>query len=118
MTADADGNLVVDPERAVSAFYADCEAEDVDFALARLSPQNPATFAQAIRRAAWREVPSTYVVCTDDRAVGVAFQRALAARTTDRVEMATSHSPFFSAPDALADLLAGIARDAVGQTST
>lgn len=112
MQADADGFLVIDPALAISAFYADCAPEDVEDALARLSPQNPATFGQPVRRAAWRAVPSTYVVCTEDRAVSVPFQRALATRTTNRVEMPTSHSPFFSAPEVLADLLAMIARDA------
>lgn len=112
MGADADGFLVIDPQRAGSAFYADCSPEDVEFAVARLSPQNPATFAQPLRAAAWRTVPSTYVVCSEDRAVSVAFQRALATRTTDRVEMSTSHSPFFSAPKVLADLLADIAERA------
>lgn len=112
MLATDDGFLVIDPERAVGAFYADCEPADVEFALARLSPQNPATFSQPLRGAAWRTVPSTYVVCSDDRAVSVPFQRALATRTRDRVEMATSHSPFFSAPEPLADLFARIARDA------
>jgi len=105
-----DGFLVIDPELAVGAFYADCEPADVEYALARLTPQNPATFGQEVRAAAWREVPSTYVVCYEDRAVSVPFQRALAARTTHRVEMPTSHSPFFSAPEPLADLLASIAR--------
>lgn len=111
MQATDDGFLVIDPELAVGAFYADCEPADVEYALARLAPQNPATFAQPLRAAAWRTVPSTYVVCYEDRAVSVPFQRALATRTTDRVEMPTSHSPFFSAPEALATLFAGIARD-------
>jgi len=107
-----DGYLVIDPERAVGAFYADCEPADVEYALARLTPQNPVTFSQPVRAAAWRTVPSTYVVCYEDRAVSLPFQRALATRTTDRVEMPTSHSPFFSAPEALAGVLARIARDA------
>ncbi|MBM3657910.1 MAG: alpha/beta hydrolase [Actinobacteria bacterium] len=112
MQTTDDGFLVVDPDLAVGAFYADCEPADVEYALARLSPQNPATFGQPVRAAAWRTVPSTYVVCYEDRAVSVPFQRALASRTTNRVEMPTSHSPFFSAPQPLADLFAGIARDA------
>jgi pimeloyl-ACP methyl ester carboxylesterase len=112
MLADADGNLVLDRESAAAVFYADCDPGDVEFALARLGPQNPATFGQPVRAAAWRTVPSTYVVCSDDRAVSVGFQRAMATRTSDRVEMATSHSPFLSAPDAVADLFARIARAA------
>jgi hypothetical protein len=110
MSMDDDGFLVIDPAAGVSAFYADCSDDDVAFALARLGRQNATTFAQPIRAAAWRTVPSTYVICTEDRAVGPAFQRSLATRTTDQVELATSHSPFFSAPDELADVLVAIAR--------
>ena len=62
--------------------------------------------------AAWHDIPSTYVVCTEDRAINPEFQRALATRTTTSVEWPTSHSPFFSRPDLLADLLIGLARDA------
>lgn len=112
MHVDDDGFLVIDPAVGVGAFYADCTADDVAFALARLGRQNATTFAQPIRAAAWRTIPSTYIICTEDRAVTPAFQRALATRTTDQVELATSHSPFFSAPDALADVLLGIARHA------
>ena len=109
MRVGADGNLVVDPERAAAAFYADCADADVEFALARLGPQNAASFAQPVRAAAWRTIPSTYVICHDDRAVGVGFQHALATRTTDTVEMTTSHSPFFSQPQAIAEVLVALA---------
>ncbi|MCX6471415.1 MAG: glutamine--fructose-6-phosphate transaminase (isomerizing), partial [Corynebacteriales bacterium] len=84
-----------------------CSDDDVAFALARLGPQNAATFGQEVRGAAWRTIPSTYVVCTDDRAVGPGYQRALATRTSDTVELTASHSPFFSQPQALADTLVG-----------
>ena len=110
MRVGDDGNLELDPDLAVGAFYADCAPDDVAFALERLGRQNPDSFAQPVRHAAWRTVPSTYVVCYDDRAVSLAFQRALATRTTGRVEMPASHSPFFSAPEALANLFAGVAR--------
>ena len=54
------------------------------------------------RGAAWRERPTTYVVCTDDRALPVPLQRSAAARIGNTIEMATSHSPFLSRPDDLA----------------
>jgi pimeloyl-ACP methyl ester carboxylesterase len=56
-------------------------------------------------------VPSTYVACTDDRTNPIAAQRAMieavrdAGNTIDVVEMATSHSPFLSQPNALAAVL-------------
>jgi len=93
-------------------FYHDCSDADVAFARARLSEQSTASFASTLTGAAWREIPSTYVLCTDDRTVPVPVQHANAARTTTILELATSHSPFFSAPDDLVALLVGVARDA------
>lgn len=107
----ADGSLVVDPERAVEAFYADCSAADVQFALARLGPQCSTSFGQPVRSAAWRTIPSTCVRCRDDRVVSLGVEEAMATRTTEAVELATSRSPFFSQPQRLADLLVGLARD-------
>jgi pimeloyl-ACP methyl ester carboxylesterase len=112
MRTDADGNVVLDPEGAVAALYGGCAAEDVEFALAHLGPQNPTTFGQTVRAAAWRTVPSTYVICLEDRAVSLGAQRVLATRATDVVEMSASHSPFLSQPRAVADLFAGLAGDA------
>ncbi|HEV2309301.1 MAG TPA: alpha/beta fold hydrolase, partial [Acidimicrobiia bacterium] len=68
------------------------------------SLQTPAT------RAAWRDVPSTYALCTEDRAVPRTLQRAFAARTNHVVEIPAGHSPFFSRPDLVASLLAARAR--------
>jgi pimeloyl-ACP methyl ester carboxylesterase len=65
-----------------------------------------AAFAGVTRGVAWRAKPSTYVVCTDDRAIPVALQRSNAARLDRVVEMPTSHSPFLSRPRDLARLVA------------
>lgn len=109
----ADGRAVRVAEHAVrEIFYHDCSDADVAFARARLSEQSTASFASTLTGAAWREIPSTYVLCTDDRTVPVPVQHANAARTTTILELATSHSPFFSAPDDLVALLVGVARDA------
>ncbi|MFJ8027970.1 alpha/beta fold hydrolase [Streptomyces sp. NPDC096311] len=55
---------------------------------------------------AWLTVPSAYVVCAADRTVLPKAQRACAARATTRVELDCDHSPFYSAPDPLAQFLA------------
>jgi pimeloyl-ACP methyl ester carboxylesterase len=103
-----DGAVVnVEPERVVEFFYHDCTPEVAAAAAARLRPMSIAAMAGPAREAAWRDKPSTYVVCTDDRAIPVALQRSCAARTGAVVELATSHSPFLSRPADLAGLLAG-----------
>ena len=75
----------------------------------RLGPQPAITLQQPVPVAAWRTVPSTYVVCDDDRAIAPWIQRAFATRATHSVEWPTSHSPFLSQPDLVVDLLAGLA---------
>ncbi|MEV5850445.1 alpha/beta fold hydrolase [Streptomyces sp. NPDC051985] len=55
---------------------------------------------------AWLTVPSAYVVCAADRTVRVAAQRECAARATESVVIDCDHSPFFSAPDRLTEVLA------------
>ena len=55
---------------------------------------------------AWRDTPSTYVVCTADQVVHPDLQRLLARRCTETVVMPTSHSPFLSRPELVVDLLA------------
>jgi pimeloyl-ACP methyl ester carboxylesterase len=55
--------------------------------------------------AAWREKPSTYLVCTRDRAIPEDVQRRLAVRTRRVVDLPTGHFPFLTAPDRLADAL-------------
>jgi hypothetical protein len=44
-------------------------------------------------------------VCADDRALPVPLQRSNAARIGDSVDWPTSHSPFLSRPDLVAELL-------------
>ena len=56
--------------------------------------------------APWRTIPSTYVVCTQDNAIPVELQRdVFAPRAEQVVELEASHSPFFSQPEAVADIL-------------
>jgi pimeloyl-ACP methyl ester carboxylesterase len=104
-----DGTITVDPGKAVGAFYDDCTPADAERAVARLGPQPRATLSQPASRAAWREHSSTYVVCEADRAVTPAHQRAMAKRAGAIIEWPTSHSPFLSRPQLVADLLAELA---------
>ena len=63
---------------------------------------------------AWSQMPSTYVVCTDDRAVHPDTQRETAKHADDRVVWDTSHSPMLSRPDLVADLLVALAAEYEG----
>jgi pimeloyl-ACP methyl ester carboxylesterase len=106
---EEDGTMRFEGPAAVDALYHDCSAADVEFALARLGPESVAALGGVATRAAWQDVPSTYVVCTEDRGIAPELQRRMAARAAETVEWPTSHSPFLSRPDLVVDLLARIA---------
>ena len=101
-----DGTITIDPARAHDCFYADCDAAISALAVERLQPQAFATFSGVASTSEWQRLPSTYVVCTEDRAVAPSMQRALAARCTESIELAASHSPFLSQPARVAEILA------------
>lgn len=105
-----DGTITVEPGGAVELLFQDCDPATAAWAVDRLGPQPSVTLGDVPTAVAWRARPSTYVVCTEDRGIHPDLQRALARRCDERVEWPTSHSPFLSAPDRVADLVAGIAR--------
>ena len=76
-----------------------------DYAADRLRPMRSTVPSAAVADPAWTAVPSSYVVCGDDRAVRPDAQRERAALVGASVELDADHSPFFSAAAALADFI-------------
>lgn len=101
-----DGTSTLVLPDAIAALYGDCPSEAVAAAVARLSPQPLSTFAQAVD--ATPSVPRTYVTCTRDEAIHPDQQRIMAQRCDREIILETDHSPFLSATNAVADLLAEI----------
>ena len=81
------------------------EPQMIREAISRLTRQSLAVFAQAPEGTAWREIPSTYVVCLEDGDVAVPEQRKQAARTTYSVDVPTNHFPHIERPDLIVDIL-------------
>ena len=61
--------------------------------------------AEPLEDPAWLNVPSSYIVCTDDRAVRIEQQRMRAGWAKNSIEIDCDHSPFFSAPDETAQFI-------------
>ena len=61
------GTFGVRPELLVETFLQDCDADVQAQAPAHLARQNVQVTAQPVGAAAWRQVPSTYLVCAQDR---------------------------------------------------
>jgi pimeloyl-ACP methyl ester carboxylesterase len=102
----------VAPEAARRIFYNKCSVEDADWATAQLRKMPTATLTAAPPVSpAWRVLPSTYVVCTQDRILSPAAQEQMAHNAGRVVRMDADHSPFLSCPRALADVLHSIISD-------
>lgn len=105
-----DGTSVLDPALAGPALYESCSPAAVTAALERLTPQPMATMATELTSSALGRLRSTYVVCSEDRAVHPVHQRIMAERCTDSITLETDHSPFMSMVTETADILENCAR--------
>lgn len=98
--------IVVDFDKAVPFLYHDCPTEDVAFARANIGKQPIAPFAMPVQLTdvVYGAIPKFYILCTQARD----FDKAQMAKNVPTQKIAilpTSHSPFFSQPQALVDLL-------------
>ncbi|KAA9377646.1 alpha/beta hydrolase [Microbispora cellulosiformans] len=100
-----DGTFGVRPETATETFLQDCDEEAVAGAHARLVRQTAAVTVRPVSAAAWKEIPSTYLVCARDNGTPPSLQRAQAARADRVVEIDAGHHPFLSRPDEVAGLV-------------
>jgi pimeloyl-ACP methyl ester carboxylesterase len=110
----ADGTVIeFAPEGARDVFYARCSDEDIAFAIERLCPQSASVLSTApeLSRQRFGRVPSAYIECLEDRALPVEGQREMHTRAGCRrvFSIGTDHSPFFSRPDDLVEILHEIA---------
>jgi pimeloyl-ACP methyl ester carboxylesterase len=93
---------------AQQVFYNTCPPEVADAAAARLRPHTTASFVEPVRSVAWRDVPSTYVICNRDQAIPVPAQEAMSARAGSTHRLESDHSPFLTDPDAVARLIRAV----------
>jgi pimeloyl-ACP methyl ester carboxylesterase len=96
--------LTLDPVLAKKALYQECEEETADWAVTQLTAQTIASF-RSPRSSFEVSVPSYYVRCTHDNAVDLSLQELMAARCTEFATLESDHSPMFSMPAALCDLI-------------
>ena len=102
----------VQDEKVVDLFYHDCTDADIAFAKQHLCPQALGLLNTqvTVTDANFGRIPRYYILCTEDRALCLELQNEMvnAVPGTKTFSLASSHSPFFSMPDKLADILIGI----------
>ena len=102
------GTFTVRPDALAGTFLQDCDADIQGQAKDKTALQSLAVIGAPVQAAAWQHVPSTYLVCAQDRGTPPELQREFAARAGNVVELNTSHHPFLSEPGAVRDLILGL----------
>ncbi len=93
-------------------FYNGVSPELTRRSVAKLSLHSRAAAEQPLTNAAWKTVPSTYIICERDRSIPVSAQEAMAQRAGEVLRLDSGHSPFLSQPERLAEMLRPILEQA------
>jgi pimeloyl-ACP methyl ester carboxylesterase len=112
--ADDESYYSYKDELVKDIFYGDCSDEDIAFAKSMLVPQptSPVVEPVHISEGKYGRVPRVFIECLQDRILLPHFQKGLytAFPCEQVISMNTSHSPFFSAPEALTNHLLSLAQ--------
>jgi pimeloyl-ACP methyl ester carboxylesterase len=104
---------IADDAVAATFLFHDCDQATLEWALGTRRLFLPrAVYNERVSLAA--EIPSTYVVATEDRTIRPEWQRRMASERlgVDPIEIASGHCPNVSQPDRLAEILADVAERA------
>ncbi|KAH8602799.1 Alpha/beta hydrolase fold-1 [Bisporella sp. PMI_857] len=107
---DNDGNIAP-PREALQWLYGDLDPEDAKYWISKLRPHSKATFTEKARSAAWRKIPSAYLICENDGIIPVQGQETMSNLVQqgggkiviERVQ--SSHSAHLAKPDIVAEFL-------------
>jgi pimeloyl-ACP methyl ester carboxylesterase len=107
------GVITIAPEDAKNMFYQDLDDETVAELAKDLQPQSLGAYWSKTTYAAWRVIPTTYIVCTKDVPSTVAAAKYFVKiakenepnKIDDVFEMETGHCPFISEPGHTAEKL-------------
>ena len=85
------GTFTVRPEALAETFLQDCDPEIQRQAMDKTARQSLAVLGQPVQSAAWQHVPSTYLVCAQDR--GTPADRATRVRRSSSQRRGTRRRP-------------------------
>lgn len=102
LTADGAASKPRDP---VFQFYSDLDPAVANACVAKLGWQSTEALRGPITKTAWRDIDSSYVLCTIDEAISFKAQTSMSQRTQRQFTLQTAHSPFLVQPDRLTEIL-------------
>jgi pimeloyl-ACP methyl ester carboxylesterase len=104
------GTFTARPEMMRELFLQDCDEATSAAAIERLTWQTARVGLEPVEVAAWQSIPSTYLVCAEDRASLPEWQRERAKRAGRVVELPAGHHPMLSRPDLVAAEILAVSR--------
>lgn len=106
------GRVTILPDKGAQVFFADCTEAQRRWAFEHLTeePARPSLEKPLLTPDKFGTVPRSYIRCTKDRAISIEFQDEMIARQPcDRIAtLPSSHSPFLSMPEALAQAIVDV----------
>ncbi|KAK2762808.1 hypothetical protein FQN54_000983 [Arachnomyces sp. PD_36] len=101
-----DGSMTLNKDIIGEVFYNGCDEKDIAEAIELLGSYPSGPLAVPVTYTAYREIPSTYLICENDQALHVAFQNRMVAQgegAFDVERCQEGHSPFMSNPKLVAE---------------
>ena len=103
---DSAGFLFIDRTKFQSVFANDLPTDEAALLAATQKPLAGAIFGEGVKAAAWKTIPSWYVVSTQDNAINPDLERFMAKRMGAQTkEIKASHVGFISQPAEIAKVI-------------
>ena len=116
LVPDAAGFLYVDRAKFRDALCKDVPVEDARVAAATQKPINASVFTALVPGAAWKTIPSWYIVASEDQAINPDLERFYAKRIgATTTEIKSSHVPFLSHPNEVVKVIEAAATASMGK---
>jgi pimeloyl-ACP methyl ester carboxylesterase len=106
LVPDSAGFLYIDRTKFLNVFANDLPKDEAAVLAATQKPIAGAIFGEGVKAAAWKTIPSWYVVSTQDNAINPDLERFMAKRIGAQTkEIKASHVSFISNPAEVAKLV-------------
>jgi len=103
---DSAGFLYIDRAKFHGVFANDLPDDEAELLAATQKPLAAAIFGEPVKAAAWKTIPSWYVVSTQDNAINPDLERFMAKRMGAQTkEIKASHVGFISNPSEVAKVI-------------
>ena len=114
LVPDAAGFLYIDRAKFHDIFCQDVDPKTARVMAAAQKPVFNEIFGQTLDKAAWKTIPSWYLVATEDKALSPDMERFLANRmNATTVEVKSSHVTYISKPNEVVKLIEAAAEATV-----